>query len=77
MIPKEKYYLKLGKATDLKSPKERWLYRAFEILPGALAWLTLLSIISLSWLKPVWIALFIIAFDVYWLLKTVYLSFHL
>jgi len=77
MLPKKKYYLKLGKATDLKSPKERWLYRAFEILPGALAWLTLLSIVSLSWLKPVWIALFIIAFDVYWLLKTVYLSFHL
>jgi len=77
MLPKEKYYLKLGKAADLKSPKERWLYRAFEILPGALAWLTLLSIISLSWLKPIWIALFIIAFDVYWLLKTVYLSFHL
>ncbi|MBL7155102.1 MAG: glycosyltransferase family 2 protein [Candidatus Portnoybacteria bacterium] len=77
MLPKEKYYLKLGKATDLKSPKERWLYRAFEILPGALAWLTLLSIISLSWLKPIWIALFIITFDVYWLLKTIYLSFHL
>ena len=77
MLPKEKYYLKLGKATDLKSPKERWLYRAFEILPGALAWLTLLSIIFLSWLKPIWIALFIIGFDVYWLLKTIYFSFHL
>ncbi|MBL7154883.1 MAG: glycosyltransferase family 2 protein [Candidatus Portnoybacteria bacterium] len=77
MLPKEKYYLKLGKASDLKSPRERWLYRAFEILPGALAWLTLLSIIFLSWLKPVWIALFIISFDVYWLLKTIYLSFHL
>jgi len=77
MLPPEKYYLKLGKATDLKSPKERWLYRAFEILPGALAWLTILSVIFLSWAKPIWIAFFIITFDVYWLLKTIYLSFYL
>jgi len=77
MLPEEKYYLKLSKATDLKSPAERRIYRAFEILPGFLAWLTLLSVIFLSWLKPVWIALFIIAFDVYWLLKTIYLSVHL
>ncbi len=77
MLPAEKYYLKIGKASDLKSPKERWLYRAFEILPGFLTWLTLLSVVFLSWAKPVWIALFIISFDVYWLLKTVYLSAHL
>lgn len=77
MLPKDKYYLKIGKATDLKSPKERRLYRAFEILPGFLAWLTLLSVIFLSWLQPVWVAFFIIAFDVYWLLKTIYLSLHL
>jgi cellulose synthase/poly-beta-1,6-N-acetylglucosamine synthase-like glycosyltransferase len=77
MLPPEKYYLKVSKAADLKSPKERRIYRVFEILPGALAWITLLSVIFLSWTKPVWIALFIIAFDVYWLLKTVYLSLHL
>ncbi len=77
MLPKEKYYLKIGKTTDLKSPKERILYRAFELLPGTLAWLTLISVIFLSWLKPVLIALFIIAFDVHWLLKTIYLSLHL
>ena len=77
MPAEDKYYLKIGKATDLKSPKERLAYRAFEILPGALAWGTLLGVIFLSWAKPVWVAVFIIAFDVYWLLKTVYLSFHL
>jgi hypothetical protein len=77
MLPAEKYYLKLAKASDLKSPKERRIYRAFEILPGALAWLTLLSVIFLSWLKPVWVAFFIIAFDVYWVLKTIYFSLHL
>jgi len=77
LVIDSKYYLKIGKASDLQSPKERRIYRTFEILPGALAWLTLLSVIFLSWLKPVWIAFFIIAFDIYWLLKTVYLSFHL
>ncbi|MFC1700689.1 hypothetical protein ACFLZ0_00880 [Patescibacteria group bacterium] len=73
----EKYYLKTGQASDLKSPKERIIYRAFEILPGCLAWLTLIGVIFLSWAKPVWIAFFIIAFDVYWLLKTLYLLIYL
>ena len=77
MLPLDKYYLKIGKASDLKSPKERRIYRAFEILPGALAWLTLLGVIFLSWFNPVWVAIFIITFDVYWVLKTIYLSFHL
>ncbi len=31
----------------------------------------------LSWLTPVWVSVFIILFDIYWLLKTVYLSLHL
>jgi cellulose synthase/poly-beta-1,6-N-acetylglucosamine synthase-like glycosyltransferase len=70
-------YLKVGRADELKSPIERSLYRAFEILPGALAWTTLLGVIFFSWYKPVWVAFFIIAFDVYWLLKTLYLSLHL
>lgn len=73
----KKYYLKIGNAKDLKNPKERAIYRAFEILPGTLAWVTLLGVIFLSWLLPVWIAFFIIAFDIYWLAKTIYLSLHL
>lgn len=77
MFSKDKYYLRVGKASDLESPRERIIYRAFEILPGLLSWLTLLAVIFLSWYRPVWVALFIIAFDVYWLLKTVYLSLHL
>lgn len=46
-------------------------------MPGALAWATLLGLAFFSWYRPVWVALFIIAFDIYWLLKTVFLSFHL
>ncbi|MDP1629714.1 MAG: hypothetical protein Q8L57_03785, partial [bacterium] len=73
----EKYYLKLGQSSDLKSAGERRLYRFFEILPGTLAWLTLMLIVFLSWQAPIFIAIFIILFDIYWLLKTVFLSFHL
>lgn len=53
------------------------MHRFFEILPGALAWLTLVSIILFSWRLPIFASVFIILFDVYWLLKTVYLSLHL
>lgn len=70
-------YLKLSKASDLSDQKERFLYRFFEILPGFLAWVTLVLIILLSFLAPVYIAIFIIIFDIYWLIKTVYLSLHL
>lgn len=70
-------YLKLSKYSDLSLKKERFLYRFFEILPGFLAWVTLVLIILLSFLAPVCIAIFIIIFDVYWLIKTIYLSLHL
>jgi len=45
-------------------------------LPGTLSWLTILLVIFLSWQRPVWVAIFIICFDIYWLLKTLFLSLH-
>src|SRR3989344_7957884 len=71
------HYTKLSKYSDLSDRKERFLYRFFEILPGVLAWGTLVLIISLSFWAPVFVAIFIIIFDVYWFIKTVYLSLHL
>jgi cellulose synthase/poly-beta-1,6-N-acetylglucosamine synthase-like glycosyltransferase len=70
-------YLHIGRARDLKNKKERTLYRIFEITPGFFTWLTFVGICFASWLLPVWAAFFIIIFDLYWLVKTVYLSFHL
>lgn len=70
-------YLHIGRAGDLKDEKDRRLYRFLEILPGVGAWLTLMLVVALSFLTPVFVALFIIAFDVYWLIKTIYLSLHL
>ncbi len=69
-------YLKIGKATEL-SGKNRLLYRFFEIIPGFLTISTLLVLLILSYFKPVWVAFFIIAFNVYWLLLVIYLAIHL
>jgi len=70
-------YLHTGRATDLANKSDYRLYRALEIMPGFLAWLTILLVVILSILIPMYMAIFIIAFDVYWLIKTVYLSLHL
>ncbi len=68
--------LQVGRASELAG-KDRTLYRAFEILPGALAWTTILGCIFLSYFAPVAAAIAIIIFDFYWLLKTIYLSSYL
>ncbi len=66
----------LSRAQDLKSKKDRIIYRFFEILPGLFSWGTLAGVFILSWLAPVTIAFFIIIFALYWVLKVAYLSFH-
>jgi hypothetical protein len=71
-----KPYLHIGNAEEL-SGRERRLYRFFEVAPGLLSWGTLLGVVIASWLVPVWAAIFIIVFDLYWLVKTAFLSFHL
>lgn len=51
--------------------------RSFEILPALLSWGTIMAMIAGSWVMPRAAAIFVILFDVYWFLKTVYLSLHL
>jgi len=69
-------YLKIGKATELTG-KDRKFYRLLEILPGFLSIFTLVILLGLSYFKPVWVAYFIIAFDVYWLLLVIYMAIFL
>ena len=69
-------YSRIGRATELTG-RDRFIYRWLEILPGLLSWGTLVAIIVLSFTNPDWMAIFIIAFDIYWLIKTLYLSTHL
>ena len=73
---KDTPYFHVGRASEL-SGRDRILYRALEIFPGAFSWLTILLTILVSIYIPFWAAIFIIVFDTFWLLKTIYLSIHL
>ena len=66
-------YLKIGKATDLTG-RDYLIYRFFEIFPAFFSIATLLLLIIFSYFQPVWVAYFMIAFDVYWLLLVLYLA---
>jgi hypothetical protein len=67
---------RIGKGDELTG-KDHMTYRFYEILPGFLSWFTIVAAVVFSWKYPMQTAIFIIAFDVFWLLKTVYLSLHL
>jgi len=69
-------YLEIGRASQINCSRDRALFRFFQILPGALSWGTLFSALVLSWLAPIAVAIFIIVFDLYWLSRIIYLSFH-
>ena len=66
---------KVGRASDLTG-KDRRLFRLLEILPGATSWFILIGVILASIYIPFVAAYFIIAFSIYWVLKTIFLSYH-
>lgn len=66
----------VGRATEL-SGRDRRLYRFLEIIPGLVSWLTLIGVVLASFYAPFLAAYFIIAFAIYWVLKTAFLSYHL
>lgn len=51
--------------------------RIWQIIPGILSWSTLVALVVLSFTLPFWIAIFIIAYDVYLLVRIVYMTIHL
>ena len=57
--------------------EQRWFNRVFEILPATLTYTALVVPVVCSLLAPVAIAYFIIAFDLYWMLKSFRLSVNL
>lgn len=52
-------------------------YRFLEIIPASLVWLTFILAILFSFLKPLWLIYFILAFDLYWLFRVSYFIFYL
>tara|TARA_B100001989_G_scaffold252315_1_gene233957 strand:+ start:614 stop:2170 length:1557 start_codon:yes stop_codon:yes gene_type:complete len=66
---------KVARANEL-SGKDRRFFRFLEIVPGVAAWGTIVGIILASMYAPFYAAYFIIAFSIYWVLKTFFLSVH-
>ncbi len=66
----------VGRATELAG-RRRLFYRVLEILPGTASWGTLIGVILLSIYAPFIASYFVIAFALYWVLKTAFLSYHL
>ncbi|OGI21397.1 MAG: hypothetical protein A2808_00105 [Candidatus Moranbacteria bacterium RIFCSPHIGHO2_01_FULL_55_24] len=56
-------------------PKKRRVQRALEMIPGTLTWSTLLGMLAFSFFAPLWMAMFIIVFDIYWIYRAIYVSF--
>lgn len=56
-----------------RTAKERF----FEVIPGTMFWATFVFAIFFSSSHPVWVATFIILFDLYWLLKAINTAAHL
>ncbi|HCP08356.1 MAG TPA: hypothetical protein DIT25_00975 [Candidatus Moranbacteria bacterium] len=59
-----------------KDPKERRIQRALEMVHGSLAWTAFFLIFFLSFLLPVWAAVFIIIFDVYWIFRIIFITYY-
>ncbi|MBI4034187.1 MAG: glycosyltransferase family 2 protein [Candidatus Brennerbacteria bacterium] len=51
--------------------------RFFEIIPGALVWVTFILLFWLSFKAPVFVSVFFILYSLFWLARIVYLHFHL
>src|SRR3990167_11391085 len=51
--------------------------RFLEILPGAITWSILIAPFLFSFIRPYWVAVFVIIFDFYWLLKSFNMGGHL
>jgi len=50
------------------------LKRFLEIIPGGISWGLIITLVFLAIFKPVACAVFIIIFDFYWIIRTVYLT---
>lgn len=72
----KKNYIDIAKAGDIKNKKQRLLYRLLEMFPGALSLGTLLVVLVFSWAFPSFVAIFVICFSFYYLLRVLYFSMH-
>jgi len=57
-----------------KNEKDKKIQRTLEIIPGVLTWATLIGMPLFSFLFPLWVAVFVILFDIYWIHRTIFIS---
>ncbi len=57
-------------------PRARRVQRALEMVPGLLSWGTLIGMFVISFFLPLWAAVAIILFDLYWLYRIVFISYY-
>jgi hypothetical protein len=69
-------YLDIAKASDIQNKGERIIYRLLEIIPGMISLGTLVGVFVFSWLLPSWVAIFMICFSLYYLMRIFYFSAH-
>ncbi len=55
----------------------RRIFRIFEFLPGLLIWLTFILAVFATWRHPKIASAFFILYAFYWILRIIYLHFHL
>ncbi|MBI5466792.1 MAG: glycosyltransferase family 2 protein [Candidatus Kerfeldbacteria bacterium] len=56
---------------------ERRAYRVLEIFPGLAVWGSLVLAIAVSFFAPLWAIAFIVVFDVYWVVRVIYVGSYL
>lgn len=50
--------------------------RILEVIPGTLTWATLIGMPLFSFFLPVWVSVFVILFDIYWIHRTIFISVY-
>ncbi len=59
------------------SPGEYFQHRFWSIVPGAVSWAILISVTLLSFFKPLHAAIFVIALNIFWLMRIFYMTLFL
>lgn len=57
-----------------KNRRDWYIQRSIEMLPGLASWIFLIGGVYVSYKSPVIIAVFIIIFDIYWMVKVFYIT---
>jgi len=55
-------------------PRDKVWQRLLEIIPGTLTWMTFIGMFVFSFLAPVFVAIFVILFDLYWIFRTIFIT---